>query len=165
MDEVIPLVQFGPALSITHCDYDEYPLNEFTTVRIQKYVCLFLNADGAVQFEIHTTAYRFTMFGAEMKLVIGALIDQGANACLTGADQRVFCTYNRRVNVGGIADNNLNGLQIVDSGGKAQTQRGPVICIFFQSAWDGKDKSIISVPQCEHNGIKVYNKSIRVGGL
>ena len=63
------------------------------------------------------------MFGAEMKLVIGTLIDWGANACLTGANQRVFCTYNQRVNVGGIANNNLNGLQIVDSGGKAQTQR------------------------------------------
>ena len=105
------------------------------------------------------------MFGAEMKLVIGALIDRGANACLTGADQRVFRTYNRRVNVGGIANNNLNGLQICDSGGKAQTQRGPVICIFFQSALDGKDKSIISVPQCESNGVEVYDKSMRVGGL
>ena len=104
------------------------------------------------------------MFGAEMKLVIGALFDRGANACLTGADQRVFRTYNRRVNVGGIANNNLNGLQICDSGGKAQTQRGPVICIFFQSAWDSKDKSIISVPQCEANGVEVYDKSMRVGG-
>ena len=87
MDEVIPLVQFGPALSVTHCAYNEYPLNAFTTVGIQKDVCLFLNVDGAVQFEIHTTTYRFTMFGAEMKLVIGTLIDRGVNACLTGADQ------------------------------------------------------------------------------
>ena len=94
---MIPLVQFGPALPITHCGYDEYPLDEYTTIRIEKDVCLFLNTDGAVQFKIHTTTYPFTMFGAEMKLVIGALIDRGANACLTGADQRVFRTYNQRV--------------------------------------------------------------------
>ena len=93
-DEAIPSVQFGPDPPIQHCDYDEYPLDEYRTVRIEKDVCLFLNAEGAVQFEIHTTTYRFTMFGAEMKLVIGALIDRGANACLTGADQRVFRTYN-----------------------------------------------------------------------
>ena len=57
-DEVIPSVQFGPAPPITHCDYDEYPLDEYRTVRIEKDVCLFLNAEGAVQFEIHTTQFR-----------------------------------------------------------------------------------------------------------
>ena len=93
-DEVIPSVQFGPDPPIQHCDYDEYPLDEYNTVRIEKDVCLFLNAEGVVQFEIHTTTYRFTMFGAEMKLVIGALIDRGANACLTGADQLQYARIN-----------------------------------------------------------------------
>ena len=45
-DGVIPLVQFGPAPPIIHCDYDEYPLDEYTTVRIEKDVGLFLNAEG-----------------------------------------------------------------------------------------------------------------------
>ena len=146
---VIPLVQFGPDPPVPHCGYDEYPYDEYTTIRIsvEHDSCWFLNPDGSVAYEIHKVTYRFTMFGMEMKLVIGTLIDRGANACLTGADQRVFRTYNRCVNVGGIANDNLNGLQICDSGGKSMTQRGPVICIFFQTAWDGKDKSIISSPQ------------------
>ena len=63
-DEVIPLVQFGPTLSSSHCAYDEYPLDEYTTVHIQKDFCLFLDLDGSVTFEVHTTTYRFfTMFG------------------------------------------------------------------------------------------------------
>ena len=103
------------------------------------------------------------MFGMEMKLVIGALIDRGANACLTGADQCVFCTYNRCGNVGGIANNNMKGLQICDSGGKAMTQNGPIICIFFQTAWDSKDKTIISAPQIAYAGVKIYNTPMRIG--
>ncbi len=93
-DEVIPLVQFGPALPVPYCGYDEYPLDEYTTVRISVEYdsCLFLNPDGSVAYEIHALTYRFSMFGMEMKLVIGALIDRGANACLCGADQRVFRT-------------------------------------------------------------------------
>ena len=98
---VIPSVQFGPVPPVPHCGYDEYPYDKYTTIRIsvEHDSCWFLNSDGSVAYEVHKVTYRFTMFGMEMKLVIGALIDRGANACLTGADQRVFCTYNRRVNI------------------------------------------------------------------
>ena len=82
---VIPSVQFGPALPVPYCGYDEYPHDEYTTIRIsvEHDSCWFLNPDGSVAYEIHKVTYRFTMFGMEMKLVIGALIDRGANACLT----------------------------------------------------------------------------------
>ena len=66
--------------------------------------------------------------------------------------------------VAGIEDHTITNLRIGTVAGLIQTQRGPIIGIMHQYAIYGKGKSIHSSPQLEHYGIKVDDRSLKVGG-
>ena len=72
----------------------------------------------------------------------GALIDQGANGGVAGADVHVIEMTHRAVNVQGVNDHQVTNLTIVTAGGIVQTQHGPVIAIFHQYAHLGTGKTI-----------------------
>ena len=94
----------------------------------------------------------------------GSLVDRGANGGICGDDARPIYEHKRRVDVTGIARHELSGLPLCDCAAKLPSDRGPVIGIFQNYAYYGKDRTIHSSGQIEHCGNKVDDHSMKVGG-
>ena len=92
------------------------------------------------------------------------LIDRGANGGLAGADMRVIHTTPRKINIVGIDDHELTGLNVVTAATLLDTQKGPIIGIFHEYAHLGKDRSIHAAGQMEWFNCQVDDRSKIVGG-
>ena len=92
------------------------------------------------------------------------LIDRGANGGLAGADMRVIHTTPRKINIVGINDHELTGLNVVTAAALLDTQKGPIIGIFHEYAHLGKGKSIHASGQMEWFNCQVDDRSKIVGG-
>ena len=92
------------------------------------------------------------------------LIDRGANGGLAGADMRVIHTTPRKINIVGIGDHELTGLNVVTAATLLDTQKGPIIRVFHEYAHLGKGKSIHAAGQMEWFNCKVDDRSQHVGG-
>ena len=82
------------------------------------------------------------------------LIDRGANGGLAGADMRVIHTTPRKINIVGIDDHELTGLNVVTAATLLDTQKGPIIGGF----------SIHAAGQMEWLNCQVDDRSKHVGG-
>ena len=92
------------------------------------------------------------------------LIDRGANGGLAGADMRVLHTTPRKINIVGIDDHELTGLNVITAAALLDTQKGPIIGIFHEYAHLGKVKSIHNSGQMEWFNCQVDDRSKIVGG-
>ena len=92
------------------------------------------------------------------------LIDRGANGGLAGADMRVIHTTPRKINIVGIDDYELTGLNVVTAAALLDTQKGPIIGIFHEYAHLGKGRSIHAAGQMELFNCQVDDRSKLVGG-
>ena len=92
------------------------------------------------------------------------LIDRGANGGLAGADMRVLHTTSRKINIVGIGDHELTGLNVVTAATLLDTQKGPIIGVFHEYAHLGKGRSIHAAGQLEWFHSKVDDRSQHVGG-
>ena len=75
------------------------------------------------------------------------LIDRGANGGLAGADMRVIHTTPRKINIVGIDDHELTGLNMVTAAALLDTQKGPIIGVFHEYAHLGKGRLFMLVVQ------------------
>ena len=96
---------------------------------------------------------------AEVHQTNHQLIDRGANGGLAGADMRVIHTTPRKINIVGIGDHELTGLNVVTAATLLDTQKGPIIGIFHEYAHLGKGKSIHAAAQMEWINCKVDDRS------
>ena len=92
------------------------------------------------------------------------LIDRGANGGLAGADMRVIHTTPRKINIVGIDDHELTGLNVVTAAALLDTQKGPIIGVFHEYAHRGKGRSIPAAGQMEWFNCQVDDRSKIVGG-
>ena len=92
------------------------------------------------------------------------LIDRGANGGLAGADMRVIHTTPRKINIVGIDDHELTGLNVVTTATLLDTQKGPIIGGFHEYAHLGKGRSIHAAGQMEWSNCQVDDRSKLVGG-
>ena len=92
------------------------------------------------------------------------LIDRGANGGLAGADMRVIHTTPRKINIVGIDDHELTGLNVVTAAALLDTQKGPIIGLFHEYAHVGKGRSIHAAGQMEWFNCQVDDRSKLVGG-
>ena len=92
------------------------------------------------------------------------LIDRGANGGLAGADMRVIHTTPRKINIVGIDDHELTGLNVVTAATLLDTQKGPIIGVFHEYAHLGKGRSIHAASQMEWFNCQVDDRSKLVGG-
>ena len=92
------------------------------------------------------------------------LIDRGANGGLAGADMRVIHTTPRKINIVGIDDHELTGLNVVTAAALLDTQKGPIIGVFHEYAHLGKGRSIDAAGQMEWFNCQVDDRSKIVGG-
>ena len=92
------------------------------------------------------------------------LIDRGANGGLAGADMRIIHTTPRKINIVGIDDHELTGLNVVTAAALLDTQKGPIIGAFHEYAHLGKGRSIHAAGQMEWFNCQVDDRSKIVGG-
>ena len=92
------------------------------------------------------------------------LVDRGANGGLAGSDMRVIHKTHHKINIQGIDNHEVTGLDVVTAATLLNTSQGKVIGIFNEYAYLGKGSSIHSSGQLEWFKTNVDEKSIKVGG-
>ena len=92
------------------------------------------------------------------------LVNCGANGGLAGSDMRVIHKTHRKINISGIDNHEVTGLDVVTAATLLNTSLGKVIGIFNEYAYLGKGSSIHSSGQLEWFKTNVDEKSIKVGG-
>ena len=92
------------------------------------------------------------------------LVDLGANEGLAGSDMRVLHKTHRKINIQGIDNHEVTGLDVVTDATLLNTSQGKVIGIFNEYAYLGKGSSIHSSGQLEWFQTNVDETSIKVGG-
>ena len=92
------------------------------------------------------------------------LVDRGANGGLAGSDMRVIHKTHRKINIQGIDNHEVTGLDVVTTASLLNTSQGKVIGIFNEYAYLGKGSSIHSSGQLEWFKTNVDEKSVKVGG-
>ena len=92
------------------------------------------------------------------------MVDRGANGGLADADMRILQKTDRKINIVGIDDYELTGLDVMTAAALFDTQKGPVIGIFHEYAHLGKRRSVHAAGQMEWFNYKVDDRSKVVGG-
>ena len=92
------------------------------------------------------------------------LADRGANGGLAGSDMRVIHKTHRNINIQGIDNHEVTGLDVVTAETLLNTSQGKVIGILNEYAYLGKGSSIHSSGQLEWFKTNVDEKSVKVGG-
>ena len=92
------------------------------------------------------------------------LVDRGANGGLAGSDMHVIHKTHRKINIQGIDNHEVTGLDVVTAATLLNTSQGKVIGIFNEYAHLAKGSSIHSSGQLEWFKTNVDEKSVKVGG-
>ena len=92
------------------------------------------------------------------------LVDRGANGGLAGSDMHVIHNPKRKMNIQGIHNHDVTGIDVVTAATLLNTSQGKVIGIFNEYAYLGKGSSIHSSGQLEWFKTNVHEKSLKVGG-
>ena len=92
------------------------------------------------------------------------LVDRGANGGLAGSDMRVPHKPQRKINMQGIDNHEVTGLDVVTAATLLNTSQGKVIGRFDEYAYLGKGSSIHSSGHLEWLKTNVDEKSVKVGG-
>ena len=92
------------------------------------------------------------------------LVDRGANGGLAGSDMHVIHRTHRKINIQGIDNHEVTGLDVVTDATLLNTSQGKVIGIFNEYVYLGKGLSIHSSGQLEWFKTNVDEKSVKVGG-
>ena len=92
------------------------------------------------------------------------MVDHGANEGLAGSDMHVIHRTYRKINIQGIDNHEVTGLDVVTAATLLNTSQGKVIGIFNEYAYLGKGSSIHSSGQLEWFKTNVDEKSVKVGG-
>ena len=89
------------------------------------------------------------------------LVDRGANGGLAGSDMRVIHKTHRKINIQGIDNHEVTGLDVVTAATLLNTSQVKVIGIFNEYAYLGKGSSIHSSGQLEWFKTNVDEKPVQ----
>jgi len=92
------------------------------------------------------------------------LVDRGANGGVLGNDAKVIFKRNKKVDVTGIDNHELNALPMVDATAKTIADKGPLILVLRNYAYHGLNRTLHSAGQIEWHQSKVHDTSMKVGG-
>ena len=92
------------------------------------------------------------------------LVDHGANEGLAGSDMRGIHRNYRKINIQGIDNHEVTGLDVVTAATLLNTPQGKVTGIFNEYAYLWKGSSIHSSGQLEWLQTHVHETSVKVGG-
>ena len=91
------------------------------------------------------------------------LVDRGANGGLAGSDMCVPHKTQRKINIQGIDNHEVTGLDVVTAATLLNTSQGKVIGIFNEYAYLGKGSSVHSSGHLEWFKTNVDENSVKVG--
>ena len=77
------------------------------------------------------------------------LVDRGANGGLAGSDMRVIYKTHRKINISGIDNHEVNGLDVVTAATLLNTSLGKVIGIFSQEVSQDSGLSMLPISACQ----------------
>ena len=137
---------------------EEPPPGTSTLTLVNK--CL---AEGGIDSDLKIQTHQRYVF-ARVNQCNQKLIHRGANGGLAGADMRVIHTTARKINIVGIDDHELTGLNVVTAATLLDTQKGPIIGAFHEYAHLEKGRSIHAAGQMEWFNCQVDDRSKHVGG-
>ena len=92
------------------------------------------------------------------------MVDHGANGGLAGSDMCVIHKTHRKINIQGIDNHEVTGLDVVTAATLLNTSQGKVIGIFNEYAYLGMGSSIHSSGELEWFKTNVNEKSVKVVG-
>ena len=92
------------------------------------------------------------------------MVDRGANGGHAGSDMHVIHKTHRKINIQGIDNHDVTGLDVVTAATLLNTSQGKVIGIFNEYAYLGKGSSNHSSGQLEWFKTNVDEKSVKGGG-
>ena len=92
------------------------------------------------------------------------LVDRGANGGLAGSDMHVIHKTHCKINIQGIDNHEVTGLDVVTAATLLNTSQGKVIGIFNEYAYLAKGSTIHSSGQLEWFKTNVDEKPVKVGG-
>ena len=92
------------------------------------------------------------------------MVDRGANGGIAGSDMHVIHKTHRKINIQGIDNHEVTGLDVVTAATLLNTSQGKVIGIFNKYVYLGKGSSIHSSGQLEWFKTNVDEESVKVGG-
>ena len=92
------------------------------------------------------------------------LVDRGSNGGLAGSDMHVLHKPHRKINIQGIDNHEVTGLDVVTAATLLNASQGKVIGIFNEYAYLGKGSSNYSSGQLEWFKTNVDETSRKVGG-
>ena len=92
------------------------------------------------------------------------LVDRGANGGLAGSDMWVVHKSHRKINIQGIDNHEVTGLDVVTAATPLNTSQRKVIAIFNDYIYLGKGSSIHSSGQLEWFKTDVDENSVKIGG-
>ena len=92
------------------------------------------------------------------------LVGHGANEGLAGSDMRVIHKTHHKINIQGIDNHEVTGIDVVTAATLLNTPQGKVIGIFNEYAYLWKGSSIHSSGQLEWFQTNVDETSVKVGG-
>ena len=92
------------------------------------------------------------------------MVDHGTNGGLAGSDMHVIHRTHRKINIQGIDNHEVTGLDVVTDATLLNTSQGKVIGIFNEYVYLGQGSSIHSSGQLEWFKTNVDEKSVKVGG-
>ena len=92
------------------------------------------------------------------------MVDRGANGGLADSDMHVIHRTYHKINIQGIDNHEVTGLDVVTAATLLNTSQGKVIGIFNKYAYLGKGSSIHSSGQLEWFKTNLDENSVKVGG-
>ena len=92
------------------------------------------------------------------------MVDHGANGGLAGSDMHVIHRTHRKINIQGIDNHEVTGLDVATDATLLNTSQEKVIGIFNEYVYLGKGSFIHSSGQLEWFKTNVVEKSVKVGG-
>jgi hypothetical protein len=105
--------------------------------------------------EVKTCKVSYRISAAHTQTHKGSLLDGGANGGMSGSDVTVLNETTDKVDIVGIANNNLVDITLATVAGLIDTDKGPIIGIFHQYAHQGDGHTIHSVNQLKHFGCTI----------
>ena len=137
---------------LTECGTDPSDIHKIMSV---------FNAKGGISFQDPPRKIKVhqRIVFARANQSTNHLVDRGANGGLAGADMSVLQKTHRKINIFGIDDHELTGLNVVTAAALLDAQMGPIIGIFHEYAHLGKDRSIHAAGQMEWFNCKVDDRS------
>ena len=123
-----------------------------------------VNIDGHVCTRIMTKV-QYSINSDLTSESLGSLMDSGTNGGVLGEDMLTLTIQPSKVDISGVSDTMVLDLTLCKGASVLTTESGrKIVGIFHQYANLGKGRSIHSVAQLEHFGMKIDGRSKSLGG-